>query len=110
MLVELKHHQSAVDKELQKKTRVLERQQKYHRERFQGEKSQVLHRVQLHQAQLVEVQKLYQLAILLWRMVVNGEILVDGDLDMEFPDKPPDLAPEELHRSRLRLRRRRSQG
>jgi Mg2+ and Co2+ transporter CorA len=66
MLVELKHHQSAVDKELQnKKTRVLERQQRYHRERFQGEKSQVLHRVQLHQAQLVEVQKLYQLAMLL---------------------------------------------
>ena len=30
------------------------------------------------------------------RMVVNGKILVDGDFDMEFPDKPPDLAPEEL--------------
>ena len=30
------------------------------------------------------------------RMVVNGEILADGDLDMEFPDKPPDLGPDEL--------------
>eukprot|EP00435_Cladocopium_sp_Y103_P052141 s939_g16.t1 len=30
------------------------------------------------------------------RMVVQGEILVDGDLDMEFPEKPPELSPGEL--------------
>ena len=30
------------------------------------------------------------------RMVVGGELLEDGDQDMEFPDKPPELSPDEL--------------
>ena len=30
------------------------------------------------------------------RMVVAGEILEDGDQDLEFPDKPPELSPDEI--------------
>ena len=30
------------------------------------------------------------------RVVVAGELLEDGDMDMEFPDRPPDLSPDEL--------------
>ena len=65
MLVELKHHQNVIERELQKRIRAHQRRQGQHQEKFPGEKSQVLHRVQLHQVQLVEVQKLSQLAMLL---------------------------------------------
>ena len=30
------------------------------------------------------------------RMVVAGELLEDGDADLELPDQPPDLGPDEL--------------
>ena len=30
------------------------------------------------------------------RMVIAGELLEDGDLDLTFPDRPPDLDPETL--------------
>ena len=30
------------------------------------------------------------------RMVVVGEVLEDGDQDLEFPDKPPELSPDEM--------------
>eukprot|EP00435_Cladocopium_sp_Y103_P055796 s2101_g18.t1 len=29
-------------------------------------------------------------------MVVQGELLEDGDIEMEFPDKPPELTAEEM--------------
>ena len=29
-------------------------------------------------------------------MVIAGELLEDGDLDLTFPDRPPDLDPETL--------------
>ena len=29
-------------------------------------------------------------------MVVAGEVLEDGDQDLEFPDKPPELSPDEM--------------
>lgn len=48
------------------------------------------------QAQLlVLVEKLNQL-IIPRRVVVAGELLENGDMDMEFPDRPPDLSPDEL--------------
>ena len=51
-----------------------------------------------HQGQaqlLVLVEKLNQL-IIPRRVVVAGELLEDGDMDMAFPDRPPDLSPDEL--------------
>ena len=30
------------------------------------------------------------------RVVVAGEVLEDGDMDLQFPDQPPDLSPDEL--------------
>ena len=30
------------------------------------------------------------------RMVVSGDLLADGDADLELPEQPPDLTPDEL--------------